>query len=130
MAYVDKTYYDNTYIGIGTETADFARFEARACDIIDQITRNRIVEKGLSSYSAGVQTAIKKAVCAQIDYYVINGIDAASSGLSADSFTVGRVSVHASSGISSGKRSMISPQAVAFLEPTGLMSNVAYISRR
>ena len=128
MAYVDKTYYDNTYIGIGTETADFPRYEARACDIIDQITRNRIVEKGLASYSAGVQTAIKKAVCAQIDYYVINGIDAASSGLSAESFTVGKVSV--SGNKSAGKQSMISPQAVAFLESTGLMSNVAYIPRR
>ncbi|MHB1152093.1 MAG: head-tail connector protein [Eubacteriales bacterium] len=127
MAYVDKTYYDNDYIGIGTETADFPRYEARAREIIDQITRNRIVENGLASYSASVQTAIKKAVCAQIDYYVLNGIDAASSGLSAESFTVGKVSV--SGAKVSGKISMVSPQAIAFLEPTGLMSNVAYIRR-
>ena len=127
MAYVDKTYYDNDYIGIGTETADFPRYEARACDIIDQITRNRIVENGLASYSASVQVAIKKAVCAQIDYYVINGMDAASSGLSAESFTVGKVSVSGSK--SAGKTSMISPQAVAFLESTGLMSNAAYMFR-
>lgn len=127
MPYVDRTYYYDTYYGAAVDTADFPRYEKRAEEVINRLTRNRIADTGIASYTAAEQETIKNAVCAQIEYYAYNGIDAASSGAISESFTVGKVSV--SGGRPAGKSSMISPQAVAFLEPTGLMSNVAEVSR-
>lgn len=128
MPYVDKTYYDNTYIGAAVDTTDFPRYEKRAEDVINQLTRNRILHAGVSAFSDAMQECIKNAVCAQIEHYVYNGIDAANSGISAESFTVGKVSVSGSK--NAGKQSMVSPQAIAFLEQTGLMSNAADVIRR
>ena len=123
-AYVDKDYYDTEYIGMFVDEAEFPRFEARARDVINQLTQKRItISGGLSAFTEDVQESIKKATCAQIEYYALYGIDVASAGMSGDSFTVGKVSV-SGGGKMVGRTSMISPQTIMSLEQTGLMSNV------
>lgn len=117
MAVVDYEYYTSTYIGDPAVTeADFPRMEARAEDIINQLIRYKEVPTMW-------QDAYKSAICAQIDYYAIYGIEAASAGLMENSFTVGKVSVTGGGASArSGGASMISPQAVAYLEQTGLLN--------
>lgn len=117
MAVVDYEYYTSTYIGDPAVTeAAFPRLEARAEDAVNALIRFRAVP-------AQFETLYQKAICAQIDYYAIYGIEAASAGLMENSFTVGKVSVTGGGASArSGGASMISPQAVAYLEQTGLMN--------
>ena len=120
MAAVTYDFYANTYNVELEDTeamrAAFSRLEARAEDAVNALIRFRAVP-------AQWKTLYQKAICAQIDYYAIYGIEAASAGLMESSFTVGKVSVTGAGAASrSGGASMISPQAVAYLEQTGLMN--------
>lgn len=117
MAVVDYEYYTSTYIGDPAVTeADFPRMEARAEDIINQLIRYKDVP-------AMWQDAYKSAICAQIDYYAIYGIDLAAGGIASAGFTVGKVSVSGPSGAGmTGAASMVAPAARAYLEQTGLMN--------
>ena len=117
MAVVDYEYYTSTYIGDPAVTeAAFPRLEARAEDAVNALIRFRAVP-------AQWEKQYQKAICAQVEYYAIYGIEVASAGLMENSFTVGKVSV-TGGGVSarSGGASMISPQAVAYLEQTGLLN--------
>lgn len=117
MAAVSYEFFKATYVGdpAVTET-DFPRLEARAEDAVNALIRFRAVP-------AQFEAQYQKAICAQIDYFAIYGIEAASAGLMENSFTVGKVSVTGGGASSrSGKASMISPQAVAYLEQTGLLN--------
>lgn len=124
MAYVDQTYYEGTYLGVAVDSTDFPRYELRAEEVIDLFIRGRIASGELASSPQAVQDAVRKAICAQIEYYVYNGLDVASAGVTSAGFTVGKVTVHAGTGsaskASTGAKTMISPQAAAFLEWTGL----------
>ena len=123
MAGVDYEYYTCTYIGdpAVTET-DFPRLEARAEDAVNALIRFRAVP-------AQWEKQYQKAICAQIDYFAIYGIEAASAGLMENSFTVGKVSITGGGASArSGGASMISPQAVAYLEQTGLLNPVVPVA--
>ena len=122
MPYVDETYYTNTYCGM--TVPNWSRYDLRAEDFIDQ--------NYALSYSGGGDFLLPrrrtdlnpKAVCAQIEYYVENGIDVAQTGISASDYTIGKV--HVGSGRTnngeSGKGTMASPAAIAYLEQTGLLN--------
>lgn len=120
MPYVTEDYYTNTYYGMNVP--NWNRYEARAQDIIDQITRYRIVKAGLASFPALTQTLVQKAVCAQIEYYVENGIDVAQAGITAADYTIGNIRVGGGGGGETGKHTMVSPAAIAYLEQTGLLN--------
>ena len=120
MAAVTYENYTGTYIGDPAVTeADFPRMEARAEDIIHQLIRYQTVPTMW-------QTAYQNAICAQIDYYAIYGIDLAAGGIANQGLTVGKVSV--TGGYDGGKSgmtgaaSMVAPAARAYLEQTGLMN--------
>ena len=117
MAVVDYEYYTSTYIGDPAVTeAAFPRLEARAEDAVNALIRFRAVP-------AQWETLYKKAICAQVEYYAMYGIEVASAGLMENSFTVGKVSVTGGGASArSGGASMVSPQAVAYLEQTGLLN--------
>ena len=117
MAVVDYEYYTSTYIGDPAVTeAAFPRLEARAEDAVNALIRFRAVP-------AQWEKQYQKAICAQVEYYAIYGIEAASAGLMENSFTVGKVSVTGGGASArSGGASIISPQAVAYLEQTGLLN--------
>ena len=117
MAAVTFDFFANTYCGDPAVTeAAFPRLEARAEDAVNALIRYRAVPPQL-------EVLYQKAICAQIDYYAIYGIEAASAGLMENSFTVGKVSVTGGGAAArSGGASMIAPQAVAYLEQTGLLN--------
>ena len=123
MAAVTFDFYMNTYRGDPAVTeANFQRLEARAEDAVNALIRFRAVP-------AQFEALYQKAICAQIDYFAIYGIEAASAGLMENSFTVGKVSVTGGSASArSGGASMISPQAVAYLEQTGLLNPTGPVS--
>lgn len=125
MAIVTADYYANTYHGETVAASDWDRYDARAEQTILQITRGRAVSDSLPD---ALLPAVKNAVCAQIEYYVYNGIDIANAGRLSAGFSVGKVRVD--SGAPTGARSMVCPEAVAILEQTGLLNpNVDVLGR-
>ena len=117
MAAVSYEFFKAVYVGDPSVTeTDFPRLEARAEDAVNALIRFRAVP-------AQFEALYQKAICAQIDYFAIYGIEAASAGLMENSFTVGKVSVTGGGAAArSGGASMIAPQAVAYLEQTGLLN--------
>lgn len=122
MAIVTEAYYTDTYMGEPIAAADFPRAEARAERIITQITHGRA--SNYDALPAFQQEAVQEAICAQIEYYAVNGVEISISGKTADGWTVGKVRVDkgSSGSASTGAASMVCPSAIAALEQTGLLN--------
>ena len=120
---VDFVYYYNVYLGTEADQASFPTLAAHAHRIINAMCRWQVTEENFSSCPDMVQTMYKLAVCSQIDFLAIEGIDSINSGDSGG-WTVGKVTVHGKS--NSGKAGAmsvnISPAAVSYLEQSGLMN--------
>ena len=122
MAIVTLEYYNETYIGEAIAEADFPRAEARAERLISQITHGRAAN--YAALPAFQQAAVKEAICAQIEYYSLYGVEVSISGKTADGWTVGKVRVDGGSSAAArtGAPTMVSPSAIAALEQTGLLN--------
>ena len=125
MGVVDFAYYSGVYMGTEADAASFPAHCARAEDVIGALTR-WADETKILSLPARIQTLYKKAICAQIDFFALNGVETINETGGSGGFTVGKVTVHGkqNSGGSSGGRAAdaVSPQAVLYLEQTGLMN--------
>lgn len=125
MAIVDAAYYLTVYQGREASDCDFPALDARAEDVIGAMTRWQVTEDTIATLPALIQTLYKKAVCAQIDYFAVNGLDSVSGG-SDRGWTVGKVSVSGRSAVDTVRKGAlsgnVSPLALAYLEQTGLMN--------
>lgn len=122
MGVVDYTFYNTVYGGTDADQTSFPALCARACDIIGAVT-HWVDETVISKLPALHQNLYKKAICAQVDFLSINGIDSINETATAG-YTVGKVTVHgkASTGAGGALHESISPMAIAYLEQTGLMN--------
>lgn len=122
MGVVDYEYYTNVYGGTDADSESFPALCARASDIIGAVT-HWVDAETIAKLPALHQTLYKKAICAQVDFLSINGIDSVNETASAG-YTVGKVTVHgkASSATGGAMSESISPFAVTYLEQTGLMN--------
>lgn len=123
-AIVDFAYYTDTYKGTEADSTSFPALYAHASRIVSVMTRWQVTEETFPDFPSIVKTQIQLAICSQIDFLSINGLDDMNSGEGGGGFTVGKVTVHGN-GSSSGKRgamsAYISPAATMYLEQTGLM---------
>lgn len=114
MAYIDKNFYDTTYIGESVAEADFSKLEQRASHIIDTLTFNRIADiTALATYQ---QDMVKMAVASQVEYLQINGGASILNESKGGRATLGKYSEGDATSASD-----ISPVAISYLSPTGLM---------
>ena len=121
MGVVDYTFYSTVYGGTDVDNTSFPALCARASDVIGAVTHWADDAKILS-LPPMLQTLYKKAVCAQIDFLSINGMDSLNE-TETGGFTVGKVTVHGKASTAGGKMAeSISPLAIAYLEQTGLMN--------
>ena len=123
MGLVTYNYYTQTYMGEPVQQTDFPRYDARAEDLILGLI-NKSAADILAITSQGVQEAVKKAICCQIEYFFEYGLNVAVTGREAGGgFTVGKVSVNNGSGsaVAAGARSMVAPGVYVYLERTGLL---------
>ena len=121
MGVVDYTFYSTVYGGTDATSQTFPALCARACDVIGAVT-HWVDDATILTLPELVQTLYKKAVCAQVDFLSINGMDSLNE-TEDGGFTVGKVTVHAKAKESGGKMAgSISPLAVSYLEQTGLMN--------
>lgn len=121
-AIVDFTFYTNVYKGNEADTTSFPALNAHASRIIGAMTRWQVDEDNISQLPLNVQNLYKYAICAQVDYLAINGVESINSG-SNGGFTVGKVTVHEGSKASAGgaMSANVSPSAMLYLEQTGLL---------
>ena len=123
-AIVDYSYYSTVYMGTEADEASFPALCARANDVVGAMTRWQITEDNCDQLPAPVQTLYKKAICAQVDFFAVNGFESAI-GDNGRGWTVGKVSISGKSGSDIVRKGAmadsISPEAIMYLEQTGLM---------
>lgn len=120
MAIVTEAYYTSTFYGLTVASADFPQFEIWSERLILGICR--LTADDFTALSTANQTAVENAICAQISYISVFGLETLIAGISSTGFTVGKVSVNSDSRFPVGKTSMICPAAYAYLEQTGLLN--------
>lgn len=120
---VDYSYYTDTYKGTEVDQTSFPTLNAHASRIIGAMTRWHVDETTIDNFPSMIQTLYRLAVCSQIDFLAINGVESLSDGNNTG-FTVGKVRVEGRSGASAGgaMSASISPAAKSYLEQTGLMN--------
>ena len=122
-AFVDYAFYTGTYMGTEVDQTSFPALCARAEDVVGALTHWAVTPELFQTLPSSIQTLFRKAICAQVDYFAINGTE-----ILADSgnggFTVGKVTVHAKSSAYAGgsMKAAVGPMALAYLEQTGLMN--------
>lgn len=125
MAIVDAAYYFTVYMGQEAAECDFPALEARAEDVVGAMTRWQVTADTFADLPPFVRTLVKKAICAQVDFFAVNGLDSVA-GDSGRGFTVGKVSVSGKSGgdiVRKGAMAgSVSPMALLYLEQSGLMN--------
>lgn len=121
-AIVDFPYYRDVYKGTESDADSFPALNAHASRIVDSMTFWQVTDESFPSLDSLTQTQYKLAVCSQIDYLAINGVDDMNSGESGG-FTVGKVTVHGNgnAGKAGAMSAHISPVAILYLEQSGLM---------
>lgn len=124
MGVVDYAFYSGVYMGKEADETSFPALCARASDVIGAMT-HWLDEAKIMSLPARILTLYKKAICAQIDFFALNGVETINE-TGSGGFTVGKVTVHGkqnSGGYSGGRMAeAVSPQALLYLEQTGLMN--------
>ena len=125
MAIVEWAYYANVYHGEEATSDNFAALESRAEDVISAMTRWQVMEDTVASLPLMTLVLVKKAICAQVDYFAVNGLDSVS-GSTGTGFTVGKVSISGKSGSDLVRKGAmadyISPLVLMYLEQTGLLN--------
>ena len=123
-AIVDFQYYSETYMGTEADEASFPALNAHASRVVAMMTRWQVDETTIDELPSLVQTLYRLAVCSQIDFLAINGVDSLTDGESSVGFSVGKVRVDGKAKTSAGgaMSASISPAAISYLEQTGLMN--------
>ena len=124
-AIVDFTYYKDTYKGTEADSTSFPALNAHASRVIAMMTRWQVDEENFDQLPSIIQTMYRLAVCSQIDFLAINGVDSLTDGESAVGFSVGKVRVDGKAKTTSAGGAMsasVSPAAISYLEQTGLMN--------
>jgi hypothetical protein len=114
MAYIDYTFYNDVYRGVPISDADtFSRLAERASNVIDRLTNYQIGD--ISQRPDWMQTLIKKAVAAQVEYFALVGEQVIHGDTGMGDVHIGNFSY------SSGTQSAISPAVIDYLRTTGLL---------
>ena len=120
MAYVTEEYYSGTFKGEQVVSADFPALEARAAELVEEMTMYRVTPITILVMPDQIQERIKKAVCAQIEYMDANGGSDMDNGDDLQSAGLGKFNYTKSSGGNS-QQSLYAPRAQRILVPTGLL---------
>jgi hypothetical protein len=119
---VTYDYYADAYFGEPVSETDFVKYAARAERIINTIIRGRLHQ--FDDWHVNVQEAVRNAICAQVEYFALYGLDVAVAGRQGGGFTVGKVSVQDGGDGSNGAKgaaSIVAPAVYSYLEQTGLL---------
>lgn len=120
--YITAEYYKNEYIGTPVADADFPELARRATDAIDSLTHYRIVNYVFDKFPPFIQTQIKKATCAQVEFFAVNGplagnvVEGGGAG-----FSIGNYSESGQASAEPTVTAKYALGAIDYLAPTGLL---------
>lgn len=118
MPYIDADYYQNVYAGIAPDDPEtLNRLIIRASRDIDSLTRFTII--GFEDLHANVQSNIKMATAAQVEYLIEYG-ETASTIQSGGGFRIGAYSEDGN-GTSEGQGVSTAISVEEYLLPTGYL---------
>jgi hypothetical protein len=122
VPYINQAFYDDEYRGTPMDAETFSKLEARASDLIDRVTNYQLMGVDLSQQPSFIQTNVKKAVAAQIEYMYSEGGELSVHGGSPSSVNLGNFS-YTEGTVGSGQTEVrtISNMAYGYLLPTGLL---------
>lgn len=130
-AIVDYEFYSTVYMGQEADEVSFPALSARAEDIIGAMTRWAVTVNNIAELPERLQTLYRKAICAQVDHFAINGLDSVAGGTERG-FTVGKVSISGKSGSDLVRKGAmteyIAPMAQMYLEQTGLLNPAVHVA--
>lgn len=128
MAYISQSDFTAYTPSTIMDPAEFAELAERASDVIDMLTMHRIPRGGgLSALAAEVQTAVKKATCAQVQTLQAQGsTDALTGNAAVPGATLGKFSYYTAQGTDKTTTPTIngipySPLIAGYLSTTGLL---------
>ncbi|WP_026584203.1 hypothetical protein [Bacillus sp. J33] len=116
MPYIDQAFYNDVYKGTPMDAETFTKLEKRASDVVDVLTNYRLAGVDLLLEPELIQTNVKKAVAAQIEYMYSEGGELSVHGGSPSSVSIGGFSYTEGSGVK-----IVSEMARSYLRPTGLL---------
>ena len=118
---VDFTYYWNVYQGKEADETSFPALCARAEDVVGAMVR----WADPATFTPFQLTLYKKAICAQVDFFAVNGLDSVAGG-NDRGFTVGKVSISGKSGSDLVRKGSmadsLSNLVLMYLEQSGLLN--------
>ncbi|WP_394136847.1 head-tail connector protein [Cytobacillus oceanisediminis] len=122
MPYIDQAFYNDVYKGAPMDAETFTILERRASDIVDMLTNYHLVGVDLLQEPQLIQTNVKKAVAAQVEYMFSEGGELSVHGGSPSSVSIGGFS-YTEGTVASGQTDVrtISNMAYGYLVPTGLL---------
>lgn len=133
MLYITPEYYKDEYLGVPVSDDELPRLIKRASEAVDIITHYRIVNYGFDKFTPFIQSQIKKATAAQVEFLNQNGELAGSvvEG-SGGGFTIGKFSSSApDASQASAVANRYALTVIDYLSPTGLLySGVRTVQRR
>lgn len=120
---VTQDFYNTEFAGEPVPETDFPSLCARAAEIVEDMTMYRLNEDTFPTFPAIVQTRIKKAICAQVEYLDANGGSEVDTGTELSSAALGKFSYSAgaAAGTGSASGSSYAPRAMRILAPTGML---------
>lgn len=122
MPCVDSDYYDKVFKGEPVDDTDFPSLCRRAEEIIEELTMYKVMAENILGMPENIQTRVKDAVCAQIEYLDANGGADMDNGIDFQSAGLGKFNYTKASGENgSSTQSVYSPRALRILAPTGLL---------
>lgn len=122
MPYIDQAFYEDEYRGTPMDTETFTKLEMRASDLIDRVTNYQLMGVDLSQQPPLIQTNVKKAVAAQVEYLYSEGGELSVHCGSPSSVNIGNFSYTEGSGArGQAEVRTISNLAYSYLVPTGLL---------
>lgn len=130
--YITADYYKNDYMGTPVADSDLPGLIRRASDAIDSLTHYRIVNYGFDKFTPFIQAQVKKATCAQVEFFAVNGelagnvVEGGGSG-----FSIGKYSEQGQDAAAPTVTAKYAIGAIDYLTPTGLLySGVRTVQRR
>jgi hypothetical protein len=122
MAYIDDAYYETEYLGTTIENKEiFFKLANRASDLVDMVTSYRLKGVDFEQETAFLQEQVKKAVASQVEYLYQQGGELSVHGGSLSSVNIGNFSYQEE------KKQIISPMAMEYLKPTGLLNRTVRV---
>jgi hypothetical protein len=125
MAYIDYTYYTETFKGEPITKEQFERLVERASDLVDQMTTYGLQGVDLTQAAPIIQNNVKKATAAQVEYMASQGGGMSIHGGAPASVSIGNFTYSEGGNRGQGnltrEQQMVSPAVIAYLKPTGLL---------